>query len=153
MYGLMDALNRLVRSYRVDPSGCWLWQKRLNRKGYGTSSAGSRTDGSRRSVLAHRLAYELLVGPIPDGLELDHLCRNRACVNPSHLEPVSHRENIQRSDEIGKGNGHKTHCRNGHPFDSTNTLVSISRFGHRHRHCRVCGRNQAAARRARSGAA
>jgi hypothetical protein len=73
--------------YIVDESGCWIWQRYINRHGYGRLARGGKRGTPRQ--LAHRWYYERLVGPIPDGLELDHLCRNRACVNPDHLEPVT----------------------------------------------------------------
>ncbi|MDP9224875.1 MAG: HNH endonuclease [Actinomycetota bacterium] len=88
--------------------------------------------------LAHRVAYELLVGPIPEGLTLDHLCRNTSCVNPQHLEPVTVRENVLRGMGWGAKNKRKTHCHRGHPFDAKNTL----RIPGGTRKCRTCA-NQA----------
>jgi hypothetical protein len=85
----------------------------------------------------HRVAYELLVGPIPEGLELDHLCRNTRCVNPEHLEPVTGRENLMRAvSSWAAKNAAKTHCPQGHPYDEENTKVK--RDGGRA--CRACGR-------------
>ncbi len=82
---------------KVDVLGdCWLWAAGLDGHGYGQFRVGSRTDGTRRMVRAHRWAYEHLVGVIPDGLDLDHLCRTPRCVNPAHLEPVTNRENSRR---------------------------------------------------------
>lgn len=79
--------------YRVAVTpGCWLWTGALNWDGYGCFNAGPEISSS-----AHRFAYRLLVGPVPDGLELDHLCRTRNCVNPDHLEPVTHAENVRRA--------------------------------------------------------
>lgn len=72
---------------------CWLWTGRLNNKGYGRVTLWAK----KRGYMAHRMAYEFAVGPIPDGLEIDHLCRNRICCNPSHLEPVTHQENVRRA--------------------------------------------------------
>jgi len=98
---------------RVDrqEAGCWNWTGALNSAGYGHVG---RDGGVRRT---HRVAYELLVGPIPEGLHLDHLCRNRACCNPEHLEPVTNAENIRRAAAA------KTHCKNGHPYTAENVYV------------------------------
>lgn len=77
----------------------------------------------RHNVAAHRFAYELEVGPIPDGLQIDHLCRNRACVRPSHLEPVTQFENWRRGEAPSVTNALKTHCKRGHEFTRENTFV------------------------------
>lgn len=107
-------------------SGCWLWVGFVHPKhGYGSY----RADGGTR--LAHRVSYERVNGPIPDGKDLDHLCRVRSCVNPDHLEPVTRRENLKRSP-IWSGN--QTHCVNGHEFTEENTH---RHEGHRRR-CREC---------------
>jgi len=112
---------------------CWLWTMGKNSKGYGYV----RLDGKTRQV--HRVVYEALVGPIPKGMTLDHLCRNPACVNPAHLEPVSMRENLLRGVGAPAQNARKTHCKHGHPFDEENTYRPPSGG----RQCRTCQRRHA----------
>ena len=93
---------------------CWLWTGRLGDRGY----VRFQVDG--RLIQVHRFAYELLVGPIPVGLTIDHLCRVRHCVNPSHLEPVTVQENLMRGESPPALNARKTHCPQNHPYDSSN---------------------------------
>lgn len=125
--GLPNHIEEKV--YPCPMSGCWLWGASGNRSGYGQV----RADG--RLQVAHRVVYGLLVGKIPEGLTLDHICRNRACVNPDHLEPVSGKENILR----GKGpcalNAAKTHCKRGHPLSGGNVRPIAGRVG---RQCIAC---------------
>ena len=96
--------------------------------------------------MSHRLAYELEIGPIPAGLEIDHLCRVRNCVNPAHLEPVTHAENIRRGTGPLAENARKTECVHGHPLEGANLYV---RPGDGHRQCRACNTARSAAWRAR----
>jgi hypothetical protein len=112
------------------PGGCWLWTGHGRGKfGYGGIKIGSR------GHYAHRVVYELLVGPVPKGLELDHLCRVPRCVNPAHLEPVTRRENQMRGEAFVSANARKTHCPQGHPYDEANTYINRASGG---RVCRAC---------------
>lgn len=130
---------------RLDRTGgCWLWTGKCDRGGYGRIW----TAGRHRRV--HRVAYEAWVGPIPEGLEIDHLCRVRNCVNPAHLEPVTQAENVRR-----QARSQKTECVNGHPYTPENTYLRPGK-GHGRRDCRTCIRERAAryaARRKAGGAA
>lgn len=127
-----------------EPDECWEWQGSLQRHGYGHIYIG-KIDGSKRFRSAHRVAYELEVGPIPDGLVLDHLCRNPICVNPSHLEPVTQRINLLRGETVPARRAAKTHCKRGHPFDEENTR--IDKKGRRV--CRTCASDRQRERKAR----
>ena len=111
--------------------GCWRWTGALDSKGYGGFHVGPGRVG-RRWVRAHRWSYEAVVGKIPPGLDLDRLCRNRACVNPEHLEPVTRQVNLKRGAQ-----GSKTFCKNGHEYTPENTYRSPSTG---RRACATCKR-------------
>lgn len=101
---------------KLDKSGdCWVFKGAVATSGYGRIGHGGRT------LQAHRAAYELFVGPIPTGLHIDHLCRNRLCCNPEHLEAVSQAENNRRAWKVRCAN--KTHCKRGHEFTPDNTFL------------------------------
>lgn len=132
----VDLSSPLVRDEH-----CWIWIAAHLVQGYGQFSVGSRKDNSRKMVRAHRFAYKAMIGPIPDGLQLDHLCRNRACVNPSHLEPVTGIENTRRGLTgivTALRERAKTHCPKGHPYDETNTGYTSNGW----RYCRTCARER-----------
>ena len=109
-----------------------MWQ-RATRNGYGVIRG--RVPDNEKLYLVHRLTYELIRGPIPEGLQIDHLCRVRACVNPNHMELVTQSENIRRGMAPSAINARKTHCYKGHPFSEENTYVSPKG----ERYCRTCG--------------
>lgn len=128
-----DPLTRFWSKVDTSGDGCWLWGGVTGSAGYGSVYI----DG--RQVAVHRFAYELLVGPIPTGMQLDHLCRVRHCVRPDHLEPVTLAENVLRGVGTSAVNARKTHCKRGHEFTPENTKVSP--LGHRA--CLECIRTKA----------
>lgn len=108
---------------------CWLWTGAPDSLGYG------RVKVNGRSLMAHRVAWEFLRGPIPNGFTLDHLCRVRHCVNPDHLEPVTLRENILRGTGVAALHAHQQTCVHGHPFTPDNCYCGPHG---RERQCRTC---------------
>lgn len=121
--------NGPIPEYNPSLGECWIWTGGPDGKGYG--QFGVEGKGKR----AHRLSYELLIGPVPDGLELDHLCRVRLCVRPSHLEPVTHQVNGLRGESPSADNARKNDCPEGHPYEGKN-LIELSTGGRRCRTCR-----------------
>ena len=117
------------------PNGCWLWTAGHTSHGYGAFNY--RVGTLWKQAYAHRLAYEAVIGPIPPGLQIDHLCRNRACVNPEHLEPVTRKTNLLRGASFSAVNARKTHCVRGHEFSASNTYMRRSG----RRGCRSCRQN------------
>lgn len=121
-------------------ASCWLWTAATLRGGYGQFTISHDV-----KISAHRWSYESLVGPIPDGLVLDHLCRVSACVNPNHLEPVAQAENVRRG-EVWMISGSKTHCPSGHEYAGGNLYLRPSDGA---RVCRACTREHQRRRRLR----
>jgi hypothetical protein len=121
-----DLPERIKRRVR-ESEGCWEWAGAHTTAGYAETSFGDPKKGGMR--YAHRVVYEALVGPIPSGLTIDHLCRNPGCVNPEHLEPVTIGENLRRKPV-------PSHCPQGHAFTADNTI----RNAKGHRFCLTCKR-------------
>lgn len=128
----LDHLDRLFSKIEIYENGCWIWQGSRDSHGYGRTNIGK---GKIKNT--HVLFFTWLVGEVPKGLELDHLCMTQSCVNPDHLEPVTHAENIRR----WAASLNITHCPQGHKYDGNNTYVNpLGR-----RICRICS-NAAAVR-------
>lgn len=116
------------------PGPCWVWTGAKNPRGYGNIGYQGKT------YKAHRFVYERLVGPIPEGMTLDHLCFNSLCVNPEHLEPCTNAENNRRGTSLSAMRARQTHCVRGHEFTPDNTYIRPGRGGRR---CKTCDRARA----------
>ncbi len=123
---MIDAEQFWSKVEKVPFETCWLWGGAITSGGYGSVRAGGRT------CRAHRVAYELTNGPIPEGMEVDHLCRVRSCVRPDHLEAVTHRENVLRGVSVVAACAKKEACVRGHPFPRPSDGVR--------RYCHPCQR-------------
>lgn len=133
---MLTLLERFSTKFTINgETGCWEWTAARNARGYGIMRPGKT---GPTSGLAHRISYEIHVGEVPAGLQLDHLCRVRHCVNPAHLEPVTNRENGLRGD-AGKLQREKTQCKHGHPLSGSNLYV-YTVAGVPHRGCVQCRR-------------
>lgn len=140
----------MAKVNKCGDAACWLWTGAVMKNGYG------RVRINGKAFLAHRAAYALLIGDIPDGMQIDHTCHtadpscrdpracpHRRCVNPAHLEPVTARENTLRSTNFSATNAQKTHCPAGHAYDLANTYLRPT--GSRQRYCRTCQADRNAA--------
>lgn len=138
-----NIVDRVRSKALITPTGCWHWTGAITSAGYGSILYKGKT------WQAHRLSYELFHGPILDGLPLDHLCRNRACINPAHLDPVTLHQNALRRVDI-----RPTHCPAGHEYTPSNTIWAESRVpGYKARKCRTCHHRFQREARARKAAA
>jgi len=146
---LRTSLERLKRGVEeITETGCWVWMGAVKENGYARHYA-RLNDEPRKNWHVHRLTYTLVRGPIPDGCEIDHLCRVRCCVNPAHLEAVPHRINLLRGDGISAKCARKVECLRGHPFTGHNLMKKRKGRG-----CRAChneGRRHRARVRAQPG--
>ena len=116
---------------------CWTWCAAKMKSGYGVFGIGART-----TYLAHRVSFMMFVGPINDGMEIDHVCHVRWCVNPSHLRPTTHKENSSRPllGGVAKTNSSKTHCKRGHALTQSNLLKGQAKESYRS--CKACHRQR-----------
>lgn len=140
----LDPLDRFFSKVNVD-GPCWEWIGQLGAQGYGVFSF------QRKDTAAHRWIYQRLVGPVPAQLELDHLCRNRSCVNPDHLEPVTHKENVLRGSGVAAMHARKTHCIRNHELSGSNLRVRLKAGKYVERVCRQCFNDRRRERAANAG--
>ena len=131
---MIDAKTKLYAYFKVLPTDCWEWQAKVNKRtGYGQLGVNYKT------LLAHRVSYEIHKGKIPGGLTIDHLCKNRICINPFHLEAVTLRENILRGNSLSAINARKIYCIRRHPLRGSNLYLTPDK----RRQCKICNKLRA----------
>lgn len=146
----LSDVERFNFSYSPEPmSGCWIWMLSLDKDGYAQMHIGSRTDGSRKTIHAYRFSYEMHNGEIPNGLQIDHKCRLRCCVNPKHLEALTSIENTFRGLGITASNFLKTKCSRGHDLLGENVYNYRGPNGRKWRGCKQCAKYTRSIRRER----
>lgn len=131
--------ERIASKFRIDAKGCWRWTGYVAPSGYARQTWTMPGDGKKRSHSAHRLSYMMFKGDLIDGMEIDHLCRVRDCINPAHLEQVTRRVNTLRSNAPSAKNAVKTRCPKGHPYSGKNLYTGPNGA----RYCRICTRENA----------
>lgn len=143
-----EALARIRRRVQISTeTGCWIWPGVRNPRGTGYGQMKYRGESRR----VHRVAYELTVGPIPEGMQLDHFaCDNASCCNPDHLRPVTPRENVLRANSIQSANAAKRHCSSGHEMTPENTMLR-PKGGRRCRACHILFSRAGRARQKKAG--
>lgn len=125
----LTSLEDFIVDNIIMTESCWIWTGLKHSAGYGCFGWNNKL------LYSHRVSYEIYRGKIPKNTELDHLCRNRICCNPYHLELVTHKENVLRGESLSAKNKKKTHCKHGHKFTKENTYVRPDRKG---RNCLIC---------------
>lgn len=140
---LWNGFSAAIEARIIRTDTCWFWVGYVGNNGYGVIKRWGRPQ------IAHRLTYNAKYGAIPKGLELDHLCRNRCCVNPDHLEPVTHKVNNNRGVGISAQNARRTHCLKGHILFGNNLYIAKRLHGRTERHCVPCQRDAVRRHRAK----
>lgn len=124
-------IERFFNKIKIDEKGCWIWTDYILNTGYGQFKVNGK------QITAHKFIYEHIHGKVQKGLTLDHLCRNRSCANPGHLEVTTYRENLLRGIGLPAINYKKTHCNNGHPLSGENLYIYQGT-----RNCKICRRKR-----------
>lgn len=132
IYTVRERLLRLIDKDR----DCWVWTGSVSKAGYGRICISD--NGSKRTRSAHRVSYETFKGEIPEGLTIDHLCKNRKCINPNHLEAVTIKENVHRGNPLWKQQMARTHCPKGHEYTEDNIYRYTTKHGGTCRNCKTC---------------